>query len=122
MTVQNIRYLIPDIEQIDWDDSGESSYLFEDEHLQALLEINRGRVKRAAADAVEAIATSEALISKVIKTEDLQTDGAKVANALLVRARQLRDSDREDEGREDAEFFTISNFRPRPPNYGWRSI
>lgn len=122
MSVQNVRYLIPDIEQIDWDDTGESSYLFEDDHIQAFLDINRGRVKRAAADAVEAIATSEALISKVIKTEDLQTDGAKVANALLVRARQLRDSDREDENREDAEFFTISNFRPRPPNYGWRHV
>lgn len=122
MTVQQMRYLIPDTEQIDWNDTGESSYLFEDAHLASLLELNRGRVKRAAADAVEAIATSEALISKVIKTEDLQTDGAKVANALLVRARQLRDSDREDENREDAEFFVKVPFRPRPANHGWRCI
>lgn len=122
MTVQQVRYLIPDIEQIDWDDSGESSYLFEDEHLQALLDINRGRVKRAAADAIEAIATSEVLISKVIQTEDLKTDGGKSANALLVRSRQLRDSDREDENREDAEFFVKVPFRPRPANYGWRRI
>jgi hypothetical protein len=122
MSVQLMRYLIPDVEQIDWNDTGESSYLFTEEHLEGLLELNNGRVKRAAADAVEALGTSEAYISKVIKSEDLQTDGAKVANALFVRARQLRDSDREDEGREAAEFFKIARFQPRPPNYGWRGL
>ena len=122
MSVRQVRDMIPDIEQIDWNDTGESSYLFTDEQIETYLEINRGRVKRATADAIEALATSEALISKVIKTEDLQTDGAKVANALLVRARQLRDSDREDENREDADYFIKVPFRPRPPNYGWRKI
>lgn len=122
MTVQQVRDMIPDIEEIDWNDDGESSYLFTDAQIETYLSINRGRVKRATADAIEALATSEALISKVITTEDLKTDGAKVANALLVRARQLRDSDREDEGREDAEFSIRVPFRPRPPNYGWRCI
>lgn len=111
MTVQQVRYLIPDVEQVDWEDEGTPSYLFTDEHLASLLEINRGRVKRAAADAVAAIAVSEALISKVIKTEDLQTDGAKVANALLIRARNLREEDREDDLADDQSFFEIVGFR-----------
>ena len=122
MSVQQVRDMIPDIEEIDWDDTGESSYLFTDSQIQAYLSVNKDNVKRATADAIEALATSEALISKVIKTEDLQTDGAKVANALLVRSRQLRNSAKEDEGTDAAEFFRVVPFRPRPPNYGWRGI
>lgn len=122
MSVQQVRDMIPDIEEIDWDDTGESSYLFTDSQIQTYLSVNKDNVKRATADAVEALATSEALISKVMKTEDLQTDGAKVANALLVRSRQLRNSAKEDEGTDAAEFFRVVPFRPRPPNYGWRGI
>ena len=122
MSVQQVRDMIPDIEEIDWDDTGESSYLFTDSQIQTYLSVNKDNVKKATADAIEALATSEALISKVIKTEDLQTDGAKVANALLVRSRQLRNSAKEDEGTDAAEFFRVVPFRPRPPNYGWRGI
>lgn len=122
MSVQTMRYLIPDIEQIDWNDTGEPSYFFEDEHLQALLDLNKGNVKRATADAVEALGTSEVYISKVITTEDLKTDGAKAGNALFIRARQLRESAREDESAEDYAGFQLVRYRPRPPNYGWRSL
>ena len=120
MTVAQVRDMIPDIEQIDWRDDGQPSYLFTDEQIQTYLDLNRGNVKRATADAVEALGTSEAYISKVVKSEDLQTDGAKVANALFVRARQLRDSAREDEDRDDTGSARLVRFRPRPPNYGYR--
>jgi hypothetical protein len=51
----------------------------------------RSPILRAAADALDAIATSEALVSKVMQTVDgLQTDGAKVANSLRTRADSLR--------------------------------
>src|SRR5690625_7640125 len=69
--IGQVRVLIPDLEEVDWDDSGTSSYLFEDPQLEALLDLNDGRVRLAAADAVEAVAFSEALISKVIKTEEI---------------------------------------------------
>ena len=59
---------------------------------------------------------SEALISKVIKTEDLQTDGAKVAMALRAVARDLDDSADNDDDREGAEGFDIVPFYPRPPS------
>lgn len=120
MSVQQVRDLIPDIEEIDWNDDGTPSFLFTDGQIQTYLSLNDNSVKRAVADAVEVLATSEAYISKKIKTEDLETDGPAVANAMLNRARQLRQSaDREDE-RDDMAFFQKVPFRPRPSNYGWR--
>jgi len=119
--IGKIRALIPDVEQVDQDDTGEVAYLFEDEHLAAILSVQRpvpeapGAVlRRAAADAVDALATSEAYISKVIKTEDLMTDGAKVANALVGRAANLRrDADREEDAIGAAAFEVVA-FQPRP--------
>jgi hypothetical protein len=120
VSVQQVRDMIPDVEEIDWRDDGVPSFLFEDSQIETYLALNNGNVKRATADAVEALGTSEAYISKAIQSEDLKTDGPKVANALFVRARQLRDSAREDEEREDGSAFKLVRFRPRPPNYGYR--
>lgn len=119
--IGKIRALIPDVEQVDQDDTGTVAYLFEDEHLAAILAVQRAvpgapgaAIRRAAADAVDALATSEAYISKVIKTEDLMTDGAKVANAMTTRAANLRrDADRE-EDELGAAAFEIVPFQPRP--------
>lgn len=116
-----VRALIPDVEQVDWETDGTTSYLFTDSHLQALVGLNGGsqndyqswHIKKAAADAIDALATSEALISKVIKTEDLQTDGAKLANALVQRAIQLRRAADDDEEAADLDTaFTIVDFIP----------
>lgn len=112
-----LRALIPDVEEVDWEDTGEVSYLFTDEQLQAYLSLHSETspgIHRAAADAVGALATSEALISKVIKTEDLQTDGAKVANALLLRAQRLREHADDEERKEDESAFDIVDFTPLP--------
>lgn len=79
----------------------------------------RGPILRAAADALDAIATSEALVSKVMQTVDgLQTDGAKVANSLRTRADSLRrQADREDgitpDGPADA-YFGVAPYCPAP--------
>ncbi|MGP9528149.1 hypothetical protein [Glutamicibacter sp. AOP5-A2-18] len=70
--------------------------LIDDQTLQTYLEMQgwedgaRWAVYRAAADALEAIAVSEVLVSKVIRTQDLSTDGAKVADALRKLAETLR--------------------------------
>lgn len=119
--IGRIRALIPDVEQVDQDNTGVVNYLFEDDHLAAILAVQRSvsgapmaRLRRAAADAVDALATSEAYISKVIKTEDLMTDGAKVANAMTTRAANLRrDADRE-EDEIGAAAFEVVSFQPRP--------
>lgn len=75
-------------------------------------------VKRAAADALSAIATSEALIGKVIRTQDLTTDGSKVAAELRAQAATLRaqaDTEEEAAAEDDGGVFTVAEFHP------WRS-
>lgn len=124
-SVGKVRALLPDVEQVDWENDGNAAYIFTDNHLEGLISLQGGEenydIYRAAADAVDAVAVSEALISKVIKTEDLQTDGAKLANALIVRAQQLRR--RADKMEQDADLetaFTVVDFQPsRQPTGIW---
>lgn len=129
-----VRALIPDVEKVDFTGEGIPTYIFSDAHLDSLLSMyeNRpsltGMIKRTAADALTAIAVSEALISKVIRTEDLQTDGAKVANALLGAARRLKDdADKDDEEAEErlGYAFAIVDYQPTPYDplpYGLRGF
>lgn len=71
--------------------------LIDDQTLQTYLELqgwaegSRWAVKRAAADALEAIAVSEVLVSKKIRTQDLTSDGPAVAEALRKLAGGLRE-------------------------------
>lgn len=116
-TIQMVRDLIPDIEEVDWEDNGSPSTLFTDAQITTYLFVNDENIKRAAAQACRALAVSEALISKVIKTEDLQTDGPKVANALLVAARDLEQSADKDDEREDGSAFDVIPYYPRPPQF-----
>lgn len=71
-------------------------------------------LKRAAADALDAIATSEALVSKVIRTQDLQTDGPKTAAALRAHAQALRAQATEAEADDDGGTFEVAEFTPWP--------
>ncbi len=70
-------------------------------------------VKRAAADALDAIASSEALLSKVMRTQDRQTNGAAVADALRKHAASLRaQAAAEDESAAEDSHFGIVEFSP----------
>lgn len=115
-TIGRIRALIPDIEQVDYSGEGASEYMFSDAHLTGLHAIASGsgnaQIYRAAASALRALAVSEALIQKVIRTEDLQTDGAKLASALLSGAKALED--RADSAEEDEETMMVVDFQPVP--------
>ena len=62
-----------------------------------MLAVNGGNVKLAAADACDAIGMDKALQLLVLKTDDKQTDGAKLLAAIVGRARQLRAQAKEDE-------------------------
>lgn len=77
-----VRLLIPDLV--------EDEYLLTDAQLEALYTINGDVERLAAADALEIIASSEALVSKKIRTQDLQTDGPAVSKELRERAKLLR--------------------------------
>ena len=101
--VQQVRLLIADV------DTGENQ-IFTDEQLKGYLSITSQSVKRAAADALDAIASSEALTSKVIQTQDRSSNGAAVADALRKHANALRARAKEEEDEENDEpFFTAFN-------------
>jgi len=98
-SVGQVRVLIPDLRKLEdlRDLRNEPRYLFTDDEILAFLAINNGNVKLAAADACDAIGTDKALQLLVLKTDDKQTDGAKLLSAIVGRAKQLRASAREDE-------------------------
>jgi|SRR3990167_726018 len=56
--------------------------LLTDAEIQDFLDLEDDDVKLAAADALDSIASSQALIQKKIKVLDLQTDGPALADAL----------------------------------------
>lgn len=62
--------------------------VFEDEEIQAFIDLCGGEVLLAAAMALRTIAANEVLVQKRIKMLDLQTDGPAEADAL----RQLADA------------------------------
>lgn len=97
--VGQIRLLIPDTEQLEnlADSTQSDAYIFNDAQLQAFASLYGNNVKRAAAQAKLVLATSEALINKVIRTYDFTTDGAKLGAELRAQAKQLQEeADKDD--------------------------
>ncbi len=110
-----VRLLISDVD--------EANLVLSDDMLDGFLRLHTGKpsaIRRAAAYALDAIATSEALVSKVIRTAaGASTDGTKVADALRKHAVELRaaaDVDDENAAWDDDGAFGVSEFRPYP----WR--
>lgn len=79
--------------------------LFGDAELQGFLQLCNGSIKRAAADALDTIASSEALLSKKITTQDRSADGPAVADALRKHAEALRKRAAEEEAAAEVEPF-----------------
>ena len=102
--VGRVRLLIPDRTAAD--------PLFTDAEITALLELEGDDVRCATALALETIASDQALILKVIKSLDLQTDGAKVSDALLKRAELLRTQAADAEAAEEGGAFDIAEWTP----------
>lgn len=97
--IGQIRLLIPDTEQLAnlAEPSATAEYLFSDAQIQAFATLYSNNVKRAAAQAKLVLATSEALINKVIRTSDYTTDGAKLGAELRAQAKQLNEeADKDD--------------------------
>lgn len=79
--VGRVRLLINDT---DYD------HVFSDDEIDVFLALEGESVKLAAAQALDTIADDEALTSKVIRSQDLSTNGASVATGLRQRAKELR--------------------------------
>lgn len=103
-----VRLLIPD--------RVTPGHVFEDNELSAFLAIE-GSVKGAAALALETIASDQALVLKVMRLLDLQTDGARVAEALLKRAAELRAQAEDGEGLFDWAEMVLTDFSARERLY-----
>lgn len=104
--VMKVRALIPDLDAND--------YIFTNLQIDLYLEIYSGNVRRAAAAAINAIAVDEALLLKVVRTDDLSVNGAQVAEVLRKRAKDLNDeADAIDTAEADI-FMMVGGF-PREP-------
>ena len=98
--------------------------LFADDEIDTFLLLEGSNVFRAAALALETVAVNEALVLKVIRTLDVQTDGAKVADSLMKRAAGLR-TRALDDVEDAADDFAIAEFAD--PVFGsrerfWRQV
>lgn len=108
-----VRLLLNDVD--------EPTAVFKDDEIAAFLALEGGNVKLAAAQAIDTNADNEALASKVLRTQDLQTDGAKLADALHKRAQALRDQNDKAIEIDDDGFFQIieQNNGFDPDLIGW---
>jgi hypothetical protein len=100
-------------------DTDSTRRMFSTLQIAAFLRLNGDNTRRAAAQALDVMASNEAMVSKVIKTQDLSTDGAKVADALRKQAAELRrQADDGEDGSDDA-GFEIAEFEPYQRRYPW---
>jgi len=102
------RVLIPDTEEVFG--VGEDETLFSDDDIADFISAGGNSVLRAAGLACLAIGTSEALISKKIRTQDLQTDGPAVADAMQKKAALLFKRADDEASAIDASYFDIIDF------------
>lgn len=115
--IKQIRVLIADVA---------TPHLIDDPTLQVYLQLQgwedgaRWAVYRAAADALEAMAVSEVLVAKKIRTQDLSTDGPAVAEALRKQAAMLRARADDEDPELDGVFEIIDTSRGRLEAEEWR--
>jgi hypothetical protein len=98
--------------------SAPADYLVPDAQLNVFLTLNPNRLYAAASDALIALATNEALVSKKIRTEGgLQTDGPAVAQRLndLAKeyAKRQADLDAEADLVDSFEVVDFQHFYPQ---------
>lgn len=107
----DVRLLIADTDPV--------NRIFSTRQIAAFLRLNGDNVRRAAAQALDTIASNETLVSKKITTQDLSTDGPAVSASLRAQAKELRRQADAGEGDADAFGFEIVDFTPYPCREGW---
>ena len=117
-TIGQVRLLVPDVEQLSdpANPSADAAFLFNDSQITALLALYSNNIKRSAAQAKLILATSEALINKVIRTADYTTDGAKLGAELRAQAAELRAEADKDDSEDSYEEISIVSFTTKPDN------
>jgi len=74
-------------------DRDEVNSIFQDDEIDAFLDLEDGSIRLAAASALEAIAANEALVLKKLVMLDTETDGPAVAAALIKLAASYREQE-----------------------------
>lgn len=98
-----VRLLLNDVD--------EANLVFTAAEITAFLAIEGGAVKLAAAQAIDAQATNEALAAKVLRDADgKSTDGAKLADSMRKHAANLRAQHAATVADADEGYFTIVSF------------
>lgn len=86
-------------------DTNGGAATFHDDEIDTFLSLESGNVRRAAALALETIASNEVLVQKRILLLELSTDGPDEAQALMARAKALREqADRDDQAQDGGAF------------------
>ncbi|MER7213210.1 hypothetical protein ABT340_39620 [Streptosporangium sp. NPDC000239] len=98
-------------------DTDPATQLLNDPQIEGFLEME-GNVKLAAAQALDSIASSEALVSKVISMNGLSINGPAVASELRARATGLREQVAEGLG-DDSVGFDVVDFDPYQGYFGY---
>lgn len=107
----NYYALVDDVRLLTADLDAENPVLSDDQYVK-LLQLYKGDTRRAAARALRIMAASEVLISKVIKTQDLSTDGRAVSAELRALAEQLDAEADADDATADGSYASYI-----PPGY-----
>jgi len=94
--------------------------LFTDDQLNAWLSQYGGSVNRATYRALITIATSEVLLGKKIRTQDLQTDGPAVAAELRALASTYKAEADDDDAAAGSFFEVVPLFEPKPEGAEYR--
>ena len=117
MAIPEVRVLIPDLDS--------SNRIFTDAEITRFLSVAKNSDLRAAAFAVDALATNEALSPKTPTTDDFHVDGPAAADALRKHAAALRaEADRQD-GIDESGFdlvfaqHTLCTPEATPTPFSW---
>lgn len=112
--VRRIRLLLNDV------DSDEQVFTTAD--LEDFLALESGVVKLAAAQAIDTNASNEVLASKVLRSADWQSDGAKASDALRKHATALRDQHYREVDDADDGYFEVVDAPGRWPELTERPV
>jgi hypothetical protein len=99
-----IRLLISDVDV--------SAPMFNDLEITAFYTMSASNVRLGAAEALDTMASNEAMVSKVIRTLDLSVDGTKVGAELRARAATLRATAADYDSDGNLFGMAVVDFRP----------
>lgn len=106
-SIRQVRLLLNDVDP--------AAQVFTDADINDFLALEGGHVKLAAAQAIDTNASNEVLASKVLRSQDWQTDGAKAADALRKHAQALREQHANAVADEDDGWFEVVDAPGRWP-------